>query len=163
MSFIGIDLGTSFIKGAVLNTQSLRPEQVVRLPFPEPLKGLPAGFCEYDPEPIVVAARAILDRLAPLVPDCQGVLWSTQMHGFVLTDEQARPTSNLVTWLDQRATLPHPSGGGSYFDVLARRITPEEFSSTGGLELRPGVPAGSLFWMAENRRLPAAGDDARVA
>ncbi len=79
------------------------------------------------------------------------------MHGFVLTDEQAGAGSNLVTWLDERAHSPHPAGGGSYFDVLSTRITADEFRSTGGIELRPGVPAGALFWLAENRRLPRPG------
>ena len=34
MSFIGIDLGTSFIKGAVLNTHSLRPSKSFACRFP---------------------------------------------------------------------------------------------------------------------------------
>ena len=79
------------------------------------------------------------------------------MHGFVLTDGHGDAGSDLVTWLDERAHSPHPAGGGSYFDVLAARITPDEFRSTGGIELRPGVPAGALFWLAENRRLPRPG------
>ena len=80
-----------------------------------------------------------------MVPDCQGVLWSTQMHGFVLTDEHgdARIGSGHLARPAGRVS-PHPAGGGSYFDVLDSRITPDEFRSTGGMELRPGVPAGAL-------------------
>ncbi len=157
MSFIGIDLGTTFIKGAVLNTDTLRPEHVERTPFPQRLTGLPAGFYEYDPLEILAAARAMVDRLAPLARDCQGVLWSTQMHGLVLTTSAGEPRSNLLTWLDERAGMPHPAGGGSYFDVLVGRITPREREQLGGTELRPGLPVGALFWLAENDQLPSGG------
>jgi len=154
MTLIGIDLGTSFLKGAILNTETLRPEYVLREPFPEPLPGLPAVFREYDVEPILAAVQSLIARLAPLAPRCEGILFSTQMHGLVLTDEQGHARSNLLTWLDQRVTLPHPSGKGSYFDVLVARLTADELRELGGTELRPGLPAGSLFWMVENGKLP---------
>ncbi len=35
------------------------------------------------------------------------------------------------------------------------RLTDEEFRELGGTELRPGLPAGSLFWMVENGTLPS--------
>ena len=93
-------------------------------------------------------------RLEPLAGPCDGILFSTQMHGLILTDERGRPRSNLLTWLDQRVTLPHPSGKGSYFDVLMSRLSADELRELGGTELRPGLPAGSLFWMVETGKLP---------
>lgn len=48
--------------------------------------------------------------------------------------------------------MPHPSGLGSYVDMLARRISPEQRSQLGN-ELRPGVPACFLFWFAEKGQL----------
>jgi sugar (pentulose or hexulose) kinase len=154
VALIGIDLGTSFLKGAILNTETLRPEHVLREPFPEPLPGLPAVFREYDPLPILAAVKGLIARLAPLAAPCEGILFSTQMHGLILTDQQGRQQSNLLTWLDQRVTLPHPSGKGSYFDVLVSRLTADQLRELGGTELRPGLPAGSLFWMVENGKFP---------
>jgi sugar (pentulose or hexulose) kinase len=154
MPFIGIDLGTSFIKGALLDTRTLRPMHVVRIPFPEPIAGMNPLFREFDPGPIVAAARSILEQIAPLADGCEGILWSTQMHGLVLCTPRGEARSNLVTWTDQRVTLPHPSGRGSYFDELVSRITPDERRQLGGMELRPGLPVGSLFHMAENKQLP---------
>ena len=155
MALVGIDLGTSFIKGAVLNTDSLRPEHVERIAFPQRVGGLPPGFYEYDPAEILAAARCIVERLIPLAGDCEGVVWSTQMHGLILTTTAGQARSNLLTWLDERAAESHPRGGGSYFDVLAARLTPAERVELGGTELRPGLPVGALFWLAENGRLPA--------
>ncbi len=157
MSLVGIDLGTSFIKGAVLDLQTLRPTHVERVPFPEPLKGLPAGFYEYDCSVILASVRALLDRIAPRAKDCEGILWSTQMHGLVLTGEKGEPRTNLLTWLDERMRAPHPSGQGSYFDVLRNRLTETECRQLGGTELRPGLPVGALFWMVENGQVPAGG------
>ncbi|HEY1785282.1 MAG TPA: FGGY family carbohydrate kinase [Pirellulales bacterium] len=154
MALIGIDLGTSFLKGAILNTETLRPEHVEREPFPDPLPGLPPVFREYDVRAILAAVRALIERLAPRATPCEGILFSTQMHGLILTDLEGREQSNLLTWLDQRVTLPHPSGEGSYFDVLVSRLTAEQLRELDGTELRPGLPAGSLFWMAENGKLP---------
>ena len=155
MAFIGIDLGTSFLKAAVLNTRNMRPEQVVREPFPEPLPGKPPVFREYDVAGIVRSVSKLLDQLTPLANPCEGILCSTQMHGLVLVDGQGEARSPLLTWLDQRVTLPHPAGQGSYFDVLVARLTPAERGQLGGTELRPGLPVGSLFWMVENGQLPA--------
>ena len=154
MSLIGIDLGTSFIKAAVLDTGTLRPTHVERVPFPEPIAGLPATFREYDPSQVLTAVRALLERLAPFAADCQGIVWATQMHGLVLTDGAGHALSNVTTWLDQRVTLPHPSGRGSYFDELQSRLNDDERRQLGGTELRPGLPVGTLFWLAENDRLP---------
>ncbi len=43
MTFLGIDLGTTFIKGAVLDLDRLRLGHIQRVPFPAPLGGLPAN------------------------------------------------------------------------------------------------------------------------
>lgn len=154
-SFIGIDLGTSFIKGAVLDPDRLTIAHIHRLPFPAPLPGLPPLHREFDPLAVVEATRRLLAELLPLAPGCEGILVCSQMHGLVLTTEQGEPASNLTTWQDQRLLEPHPSGRGTYFDVLAGRLTPEEVRQLGN-ELRPGQPLGLLFWLAEQDRLPAA-------
>ncbi|MCW5860853.1 MAG: hypothetical protein KIS63_21345, partial [Caldilineales bacterium] len=154
-SFIGIDLGTSFIKGAVLDPDRLTIAHIHRLPFPAPLPDRPPLHREFDPLAVVEATRRLLAELLPLAPGCEGILVCSQMHGLVLTTEQGEPASNLTTWQDQRLLEPHPSGQGTYFDVLAGRLTPEEVRQLGN-ELRPGQPLGLLFWLAEQDRLPAA-------
>ena len=41
MRYLGIDLGSSYIKGAVLDLDALAIRHIERLPFPEPIPGLP--------------------------------------------------------------------------------------------------------------------------
>jgi sugar (pentulose or hexulose) kinase len=153
MSLIAIDLGTSFIKGAILNLNTLQIEHVRRMPFPEPLPGLSPLFREYDPYQIIEVVHALLHQLAPFAGDAEGLVMCTQMHGVVLTTEKGQPRSNLTTWQDQRVLMPHPSGTGTYFDVMQERLSNENVRQLGN-ELRPGLPIGLFFWWAEQGQLP---------
>ena len=152
MSFIGIDLGTTFIKGAVLHLDSRRLEQVRRAPFPPPLANANPLLCEVDPAAILTAVRALVAELAPHAPDCDGIVMCSQMHGMVLMNGRGEVESNCVTWRDQRALMPHASGEGSYFEVLTRRLDPRQVRQLGN-ELDPGRPLCYLFWFSEQGKL----------
>jgi sugar (pentulose or hexulose) kinase len=153
MTFIGIDLGTSFIKGAVLDLDSLSLKHIRRVPFPEAVTGLPSLFYEVDPLKVTSAFKGLVAELLTHAPDCAGVVMCSQMHSLVLTTARGEPRSNCLTWQDQRALLPHPSGAGSYFEVISNRLTPTEHRQQGN-ELKPSLPLCYLFWLAENKQLP---------
>ena len=152
MSFIGIDLGTSFIKGAVLDLETRQLGHLQRIPFPEPLVGESPLCCEFDPEQVVTAVRTLIHELALKAPVCEGIVMCSQMHGMVLMDGRGKTMSNCISWRDQRAMMPHPSGNGSFFDVMLRRISPEQRRQLGN-ELDPGRPICYLFWFAERGKL----------
>lgn len=154
MRFVGIDLGSSFIKGAVLDLDTLAIGHVERLPFPEPISGLNPAFREFDPGQIVAVTRALLDRLLRHAPDAAGFVMCSQLHGMVLTTDDGRAVSNAINWQDQRALQPFPGEPGSYFDEINRRLSPEQRRQLGN-EPRPGVPLCFLFWLARNHLLPA--------
>ena len=154
VKFIGIDLGSSFIKGAVLDLDALAIRDLERLPFPEPIGRLRPAFREYDPARVVAATRALLDRLLHAAPDASGTVMCSQLHGLVLMNAAGQAASNAINWQDQRALEPFPQGSGSYFDEVNRRLTPEERRQLGN-EARPGVPLCHLFWLAQNNLLPA--------
>ncbi len=156
MLFIGIDLGGSFIKGAVLDTDTLCLKHVLRIPFPDFLSGVHPLHREVAPGVIVGAVKELIEQLLPRAPNCAGIVMCGQMHGVVLTSEKGEPLSNFISWQDQRTLMPHPNGAGTYFDVLAQRITPVERQQLGN-ELRPGLPLSVLFWLAKENRLPKAG------
>lgn len=153
MQFLGIDLGTTFVKGAVLDLDAMRLDHIRRAPFPPPLVGLPPRRYELDPAAVTDVVRATIEALLPLAPRCAGIVLCTQMHSVVLADERGRPLTNIATWLDQRVLDEHPAGG-TYFDALAARLGPETRRRLGN-ELRPGLPIGTLFWLAERGELPA--------
>lgn len=152
MTFLALDLGTSFIKGAVLDADANRIDQIQRIPFPEPISNLPPLFCEIEPYKIIDAARELIVRLMPHAPDCEGIVMCGQMQGLVLTDDHARPLTNYISWRDQRARMPHPNGG-TYFDNIMTRITLAERRQMGN-EWRASLPVCTLFWLNAHQQLP---------
>jgi sugar (pentulose or hexulose) kinase len=154
--FIGIDLGTSFIKGAVLDADRLSLSHIQRVPFPDPLPGLSRLYWEYDPLAILAAVRRLLSGLLLAAGDCEGIVMCSQMHGLVFTTAQGEPRSNFTTWQDQRVLEPHPSGQGTYIDVMRQRLATDEVRQMGN-DLRPGLPISQCFWLAEQGRLPPGG------
>jgi hypothetical protein len=55
----------------------------------------------------------------------------SQLHGKVFTDSRGEPLSNLTIWQDQRVRMTHPSGKGSYFEVMLQRISSNKCVSSG--------------------------------
>ena len=154
MRYLGIDIGSSFIKGAVLDPDAMSFGHPERVRFPEPIDGLAPGFREFAPSAIVEATRSLLERLLRHAPDAAGVVMCSQLHGFVLTGDDGRAASNFISWQDQRALMTMPGGHGTYFDELNRRITRDERRQLGNEPL-PGVTLTLLFWLACHARLPS--------
>src|SRR5262245_27207718 len=142
MHFLGLDLGTTSFKGAVLDTERGTIANVRRVPSPEPVSGLPPGYHELDPSAVLIAVRQLIGDLLFDAPDATGLVVCSQMHCVVLTDADGSPRSNVITWKDQRAT-------GSV-QGLRRIVSPDEQWEIGG-ELRVGLPVATLSWLrAEN-------------
>jgi sugar (pentulose or hexulose) kinase len=148
LAFIGIDLGTSFIKAAVLDLDASELQQVRRMPFPDPIHLSNPLLVEFDPGGIVATVKKLIDELAASSVPYEGVVMCTQMSCLVLMDERGQARSNCIGWRDQRALEPHPCGAGSYYDVLKQRLTAQQKHELGN-ELPPGAPICFLFWMAE--------------
>jgi sugar (pentulose or hexulose) kinase len=160
-SFIALDLGTSSIKGAVIDLDRLRLAHVQSVPFPAPIPGLPPLFCEIDPGQVVSAVGSLLERLLPHAPNCAGVVTCGQMGGLVLATGGGAPLSNCISWRDQRLLMMRPpasapSGAGTYWDLFQQRLSPAERRQLGN-ELQPGNPLSLLFWLAQEKRLPGPG------
>lgn len=155
MTLLGIDIGSSFIKGGVLELDELRIRGIVREPFPDPLGGLPTGFFEVDPNAITKAVEQVVARLLTLAPDCSGILFCGQMGGVVLTNNCGEPMTNYLSWRDQRTTLtsnstqfdqPERSPVSSnsrrptsrtFCDDVLERLGTRELQAVGN-ELKPG-------------------------
>lgn len=152
MRAIGLDIGSSSIKGGLLNTDTGTIEGVRSRPFPNSLTGEVLEF-EVHPQQIVEAARAVLNELLATSGPVRSVWVCCQMGGVILCDESGRAVSNYISWRDQRLLDRHPSGQGTWFDVLQSRIGEEDLSRI-GRELKPGGALGLLFWLAETGALP---------
>lgn len=101
MSFIAVDMGSSFTKIALLNTNGVVAEK--QEPTPPPLPSGNGRF-EIDADMYFQQVIALIDSFAD-TPDVEGLLFSTQMHGYVLTDTHFSPMTPYISWQDQRGTL----------------------------------------------------------
>ena len=151
--YLGIDIGTTFLKGAVLDLAAGAIAHLVRLPVPAPVAGLPSTRYELDSNAVLAAVRGLLGDLLRAAPDARGLVMCSQMHCLVFTDAHGRPHSNVITWKDQRALEPSPSGHGMLFEDLAALVTAEEQRQLGG-EMRVGVPIATLFALRRQGLLP---------
>jgi sugar (pentulose or hexulose) kinase len=152
MHILAIDIGSSSIKGAVVDPQDSAVGSTVRMPFPELVAGLPSGHFEVAPAAVLSAVRQVIDELLSAGADVEAILFCGQMGGVILVDRDNRPLTNYLSWRDQRTLAAHPAGG-SYLDAIRRRWTGSEFRELGS-ELKPGSATSLLFWLAENGKLP---------
>lgn len=152
--FLGIDIGTTFLKGAVLDLANSSVQHIRRLPVPASIEGLASTRHELDPNAVLSAVRTLLGELLQAAPDASGLVICSQMHCLVLLDRDGRVRSNIITWKDQRALEPSQSGKSTIFDELTEKIPPNEQRQLGG-EMRVGVPITTLFALRQHGELPA--------
>lgn len=145
MRFLALDIGSSFIKGAVLDAERLTIEHVTRVLFPEPIAGLPAGHFEIDLRQVMSAVDEVLKKLLALAPDAAGVQFSSQMGGVILEDSEGTALTRYISWRDQRTTQ-QSAHDGTYLEVIRRRLGEEGIRKL-GQELRAGSPLAILFWL----------------
>ncbi len=151
---IGLDVGSTSLKAAVLNLDTGNVERIVSTPFPAPAIPQPGRF-ENDVEVVAGLCRQLLADLLLQAPDCRDVYTCGQMGGLVLVDSRGRPHTPYMSWRDQRTLDLHRSGK-SYFDSFRSRLSPSDLDAI-GQELRVGSTINLLAWLVETGQPPAAG------
>lgn len=150
----GLDLGSSTIKGAVLDLATRQVGEMVAEQFPEPVAGLPERFLEIPVERVAEVVTRLVTRLMEIEPTVTAIFSCGQMGGVVLTDpETGQPLTNYLSWRDQRTLADHPRGG-NFLDEMQRRWSRDDFASLGS-ELKPGSATSLLFWLSEQGLLPS--------
>jgi sugar (pentulose or hexulose) kinase len=154
MRCIGLDIGSSSIKGGILDIGSSRVEHTARIAFPDPLPGLAAGVHEVPVDAIVEGTREVLRSLLRRAPEARQLRVSSQMGGLVLVDARGRNLTEYLSWRDQRTLQPVPGASAPLIQELRRAWTDAQFEQL-GKELKPGSTTVLLAWLARHGRLPA--------
>ncbi len=151
MKFVAIDVGSTFIKGAVLDANELRVTRVPPVRTPANSANVATRY-EIAAEQLFTAVQRMLTHLVNEAPDCAGILFSTQMHGFVLANARFEALSPYVSWQDRASLEPTPQG--SALERMQACITDAMLVET-GVVLKPnlslcnlaarGAPEGALF------------------
>lgn len=144
--FFGLDIGTSFLKAAALDLDSLKLLHTERVPFPDFIPGLPPTHREVDPLEVFTRVEQLLERLESVSSRCDGLVLCGQMHGFVLVNDRGEPVSNYISWLDQRVSPAE-------FEIMSATISATELHEIGN-EFRPSIAAPLLSALASTGALP---------
>ncbi len=149
--YIGIDIGSSYIKSAFLDVKKNRVSDVARVKTPDFLPNMNPGAKEYMPTKLYNIVKREIDQRMGL-QSIEGILIATQMHGFVLIDESGRNLTNYVSWQDERA-MEMSRSGFSYCEQLSKTILPHLKRRTGtGTKLNLSICP--LYYMSKNTGLP---------
>ncbi|MDT8857664.1 xylulokinase [Paracoccaceae bacterium Fryx2] len=132
--FIGLDLGTSGLKGILIDEdQRVLAEATAPLTVSRPH----AGWSEQSPADWIAAAEAVLDALsAHGLGEVRGIGLSGQMHGATLLDASDEVLRPCILWNDTRS---HAEAATLDADPQFRRIT--------GNIVFPGFTAPKLLWV----------------
>ncbi|MCL1935274.1 MAG: xylulokinase [Defluviitaleaceae bacterium] len=105
MYVLGIDLGTSSLKGLLLNKKG----DVVATESSEYELHIPkSGYSEQNPQNWVLAMKIVFEKLVKTVPNIktglEGISFSGQMHSLIVLDEKKNVLRNAILWNDVRTT-----------------------------------------------------------
>ncbi len=135
--YIGLDLGTSGIKGVLIDdAQKVVAEATAPLSVSRPHE----GWSEQSPADWIAAAEAVMDQLAAHgLSKLRGIGLSGQMHGATLLDAADEVLRPCILWNDTRS---HEEAAELDGDPLFRRLT--------GNIVFPGFTAPKLLWVERN-------------
>lgn len=144
MLYSGIDIGTTTICGAVIESDGCRCLEAITetnktaLPAENEWERLQA------PEKIIGIVTSIADRLIGKYPDIAGIGVTGQMHGIVYVGKDGKSVSPLYTWQDGRGDRAFRNGK-TYSQYMSERI---------GSKISSGYGTATHFYNTINGVLP---------
>lgn len=146
MIAIGYDIGSSFVKAALVDAETGKPLERVRVPDAEiPMIANEIGWAEQDPklwwEYLCDATKSLIKKANIKADQISSIGISYQMHGLVLVDENLNPLRKSIIWCDSRAT-PY---GEMAFQKLGKSYCKENLLNSPG-----NFTASKLGWVIEN-------------
>lgn len=145
-TLLGIDIGSSSIKGVVLDLNTGRaiahassPATELAIEAPQP------GWAEQHPdvwwEHVCRVIGALRSANPAGVQSLKGIGITYQMHGLVLVDAQGKPLRPAIIWCDSRA-VPY---GEAACRAIGRDTCLQRFGNSPG-----NFTAAKLAWVREN-------------
>lgn len=146
MVWIGLDMGSSSIKVALVDAQDGRPLALEQQPKREmEMASLEEGWAEQDPDlwwnHLCTAVRRLLLNNKLDKRDIKGIGISYQMHGLVVVDKKFRPLRPSIIWCDSRAV---GIGDGLFKAAGEDRCVERLLNAPGNFTL------SKLKWVQEN-------------
>lgn len=143
MSYVlGIDLGTSGLKGILVNNTG----EVIETASAEyPLISPTRGYSEQNPEEWYEASIKVMKKIIELVPEAsseiKGISFSGQMHSLVLLNKEGVALRNAILWNDVRTT--------EQCQTITEKLGSELIEVTKNKALE-GFTLPKILWIQEN-------------
>lgn len=132
MRMIALDLGSTFTKAALLTDGMVQAER--QLPTPAALQQGHERY-EIDAEAYYQQVVSLINAFADKM-SVDGILFSTQMHGYVLTDAKMLPVTPYVSWQDRL--------GAKHLDSIREFLTDADVYPS-GVRLKGNLAVCSLL------------------
>ena len=146
MYYLGIDVGSSSIKAALVNIATGKSLAVVQEPEDEMgMTAIKSGWAEQHPDVwwqhICNAIKKLKKEQNVTAAEIKGIGISYQMHGLVLIDKDGKPLRESIIWCDSRAV----SIGNTAFTEIGNEKCSEHL-----LNSPANFTASKLKWVKEN-------------
>jgi xylulokinase len=146
MFLLGLDIGTSSIKAAILDAETGKcaatcqsPESELEILAPKP------GWAEQDPElwwkHACIAITSVINKAEISAGDIKAIGISYQMHGLVCVDKDMNVLRNAIIWCDSRAV---EIGNHAFMEIGSEMCLSHMLNSPGNFT------ASKLKWVKEN-------------
>lgn len=146
MIYLGIDIGSSFIKAAAFEMDTCRSILHTTFPSSRRLDNPDPKKFELDAGALVLTVREIIHDVMEKTGRIDGIVFSTQMHGFVLHRDGL--PDRYISWQDSRCTSPAPSGEKSWMELLKEKIPAERMRSC-GVYVKPSLGMCNLYTLLQ--------------
>lgn len=156
--FIGVDIGASFIKGALLNLDNLSINHITKFPAPTIVvtkQKSTSPFLRYEinaDRHVHLTEQIIKTLLSNAHGNVDGIVFSSQMHGMVLVNYDHRPLTPFIGWQDERSLEVFNVNGKTWMDMFKEKVKDVDTTNT-GITLRAGLSGLTMFWLAQQGML----------
>lgn len=146
MYYLGLDIGSSSVKIALVDTETGASIGVVQEPEKEmSMLAVNNGWAEQDPEDwwqhVCAGTQKIKKKYGVSSDAIVGIGISYQMHGLVLVDEKGKSLRNSIIWCDSRAV----NIGENAFKAIGEQQCSEHL-----LNSPANFTASKLKWVKDN-------------
>lgn len=150
MRYLCVDVGSSYMKTAVADTEQnmlkLYPEQKVTS-FAVEQTGL---RYEVNSQALYGQFKQNIDYILNIQKEkIDGILISTQMHGFIFSDKNGKALTPYISWQDSRSLLPIMDNC-TYLDYLKDKLDPKIMENA-GVHIKPGLGMCNAYTLLQEK------------
>ena len=139
MSYIGLDVGTSGCKAAVISTDGvLKYSADAQYAFSSPQP----GYVELDPQIVWTSVINVLKEISPFAADANTIAVSSIGESMVILDKEDRILYNGIVYLDQRCT--------DTLALIESQISPQELHHITGVSANQMFTLNKFLWFRKH-------------